>query len=83
MCQGCVGTLDARNGPMPSNMAEIFPDLYDVTTWKLDLFSPIVRRFSASIGNNNQDWPRKDVGVWLQDDWAVTSRLTMNLGVAV
>ena len=81
VCQGCVGTLDARNGPMPSNMSAIFPDLYDVTTWNLDLFSPIVRRFSASIGNNNQDWPRRDVAAWVQDDWAVTSRLTLNLGV--
>lgn len=81
VCQGCVGTLDARGGPMPSNMTAIFPDLYDVSTWNLNLISPIVRSFSASIGNNNQDWPRSDVALWLQDDWAVTPRLTLNLGV--
>jgi len=81
VCQGCVGTLDAQGGALPSNVASIFPDLYDVTTWKLDLLAPIVRRFSASIGNNNQDWPRATVASWLQDDWAVTRKLTLNLGV--
>jgi len=81
VCQNCVGTLDARGGPMPANMTAIFPNLYDVSTWNLNLISPIVRSFSASIGNNNQDWPRSNVALWLQDDWSVMPRLTLNLGL--
>ena len=81
VCQNCVGTIDAQGGPLPSNMAAIFPNLWDVSTWNLNLISPIVRRFTQAIGNTNQNMPRSDYALWLQDDWAMTPRLTLNLGV--
>ena len=83
VCQNCVGTIDAQGGPMPSPavMASIFPDLYDVSTWRLDLIpSSIIRRFQQAIGPINEDLPRWDYGLWLQDDWKIGSRLTLNLG---
>jgi hypothetical protein len=81
VCQNCLGQIDAQGGPLPANMTQIFPDLLDMTTWNLDLFSPIVRRFTQSIGDIHQDMPRYDWGFWAQDDWAVTQRLTINLGL--
>jgi Carboxypeptidase regulatory-like domain/TonB dependent receptor len=84
VCQNCVGTIDATNGPMPSPaaMAAIFPDLYDVSTWRLDLIpTSIIRRFQQAIGPINEDVPRWDYALWFQDDWKVGQRLTLNLGV--
>ena len=83
VCQNCVGTIDAQGGPMPSPavMTSIFPDLYDVSTWRLDLIpTSIIRRFQQAIGPINEDLPRWDYALWLQDDWKIASRLTLNLG---
>ena len=81
VCQNCVGTLDAQGGRLPANIAQIFPNLYDVSTWNLDLIPTAnVRSFQQAVGNTNQNMPRWDVGAWIQDDWAATSRLTLNLG---
>jgi hypothetical protein len=81
VCQNCLGQIDAQGGPLPANMLAIFPNLLDMSTWNLNLFSPIVRRFTQSIGDVHQDMPRYDWGTWAQDDWALTQRLTINLGV--
>ena len=84
VCQNCVGTIDAQGGPMPSTavMAAIFPDLYDVSTWNLNLIpTSLIRRFQQAIGPINEDLPRWDYALWLQEDWKVGSRLTLNLGV--
>ena len=82
VCQNCVGTLDAQGGPLPANIAQIFPNLYDVSTWNLDLIPTAnVRSFQQAIGDTNQNMPRWDAALWLQDDWAVNPRLTLNLGV--
>jgi outer membrane receptor protein involved in Fe transport len=80
VCQNCVGTIDAQGGRLPANITEVFPDLYDVATWKLDLISPIVRSFQQAIGDTNQNMPRWDAALWLQDDWTISQRLTLNLG---
>ncbi len=80
VCQNCVGTIDAQGGRLPANIAQVFPDLYDVSTWNLDLISPIVRSFQQAIGDTNQNMPRWDAALWLQDDWAIKPRLTLNLG---
>jgi hypothetical protein len=82
VCQNCVGTIDAQGGPLPSNAAEFFPDLYDASTWRLDLIpTSIIRRFQQAIGPINEDLPRWDLGLWLQEDWTLTPRLVLNLGV--
>ena len=80
VCQNCVGTIDAQGGRLPANIGQVFPDLYDIATWNLDLISPIVRSFQQAIGDTNQDMPRWDAALWVQDNWAVTQRLTLNLG---
>jgi hypothetical protein len=37
--------------------------------------------FTQGSGNFNIDIPRNALGFWIQDDWKILSRLTLNLGV--
>lgn len=81
LCRFCMGVLDAQNGAIPANIEALFPVWNDPSTWNLNALSPISRRFQMGIGNF-QFYPPRHVGAfWLQDDWAVSSRLTLNLGV--
>jgi hypothetical protein len=76
--------LDARNGPIPAHIESLFPDLWDVSTWNLAPLSPLTatftQSFSPSVESYTQDIPRYSTGLWVQDDWTVTPRLTLNLG---
>lgn len=65
----------------PANLAEIFPVWNDPTTWKLDVVAPLVSSYTQGFGNFNIDIPRNIVGFWAQDDWKITRRLTLNLGL--
>ncbi len=81
-CVRCEGSLDATGGPVLVPMERIFPDLFDATTWNLDLVSPISIRWRQSCAPTNaSNIPRNSTGVWLQDNWMVTNNLTLNLGV--
>jgi len=80
-CNVCNGQLDVRGGPIPANIEILFPDLFDVSTWNLAALSPISVRWRQGIGDFRLVTPRHVYGTWLQDDWAVTPRLTLNLGV--
>ena len=80
-CNVCNGQLDARNGPIPANVEQLFPDLFDVSTWNLNALSSISVRWRQGIGDFNLITPRNVIGAWLQDDWAIKPRFTLNLGV--
>jgi hypothetical protein len=80
-CRNCVGTLDARGGPIPANIVELIPVWNDPTTWNIAAFSSISRRYNIGVGNFDVNAPRKAYAAWVQDDWAVTPRLTLNLGL--
>ncbi len=80
-CNVCNGQLDARGGPIPANIESLFPDLFDMSTWNLAALSPITVRWRQGIGDFRLVTPRHVYGAWIQDDWGVTSRLTLNLGV--
>jgi hypothetical protein len=81
LCRFCMGVLDAQGGPIPSNVEALFPVWNDVSTWNIAALSPISRRFQMGIGNFQFYIPRHVGAFWLQDDWVVTPRLTLNLGV--
>ena len=89
-CVLCNGRLDARGGDIEDVVGGIqenmFPDLFDATTWNLQALSPIARKWTQvfevpgtrgySTLTKRQIW-----GTYVQDDWTVSERLTLNLGV--
>jgi hypothetical protein len=80
-CRVCVGTIDAQGGPVPANIEELFPVWDDVSTWNLAALSPIVRSYQVGVGDFTYVSPRHIYAGWVQDDWTIGNRLTLNLGV--
>jgi hypothetical protein len=81
-CSFCMGRIDARGGPVPANIEQILRVWNDPDTWDLDALSSITERYRVGISDTfpvRKDQPK--YGVWLQDDWRMTDRLTLNLGV--
>ena len=81
LCFRCVGILDLRGGPIPANIEELFPVWNDVTTWNLAPLSSIARRYTQGIGDFTALQDRNVFAGWVQDDWHVSDRLTLNLGL--
>ena len=48
---GRFGELDARGGPRPANVEELFPVWNDMLTWNLDPLGPISIRWQQSYGD--------------------------------
>jgi hypothetical protein len=80
-CSNCNGNVDATGGPIPANIESLFPVWNDASTWNLAALSPITIRVRFSVGDYVFKTPRHIAAGWLQDDWAFTSRLTLNLGL--
>jgi len=82
-CRQCGGLIDARNGPTPSaaQLQAWFPDAFNVDTWNLAAISPLVRSYNISTGTYRVPTDATKIGAWAQDDWQITDRLTLNLGV--
>jgi hypothetical protein len=82
-CRNCMGIVDAQNGPgpTPEQFARWFPVWDDVSTWDMTAISPLVRRYTLGVGNFKYAFDRRMPNAWFQDDWAITSRLTLNLGI--
>jgi hypothetical protein len=80
-CTNCIGSLDAQGGPVPANIEALFPVWNDASTWNLRPLSPISRSYSQGIGKFTVESPRHEWALWVQDDWRLTQRFTLNLGV--
>jgi hypothetical protein len=82
-CRQCSGDMRANVLPLPSAAVfqSWFPDPLNVDTWNLAAVSPWVSTYSIGVGDFNVNLYSKKVASWYQDDWAVSNRLTLNLGV--
>ena len=82
-CLRCMGELDARNFPVPANIEALFPVWNDVSTWNLAPLSPITTRVFHGLSDDNYTHfvTRHVFATWLQDDWRMGNKLTLNLGV--
>ena len=80
-CTSCNGFIDATLGARPANLEALFPNLLDPSTWNLGALSPITRLYRQGVGNATGNIPMHKIAAWLQEDWTITRRLTLNLGV--
>ena len=79
-CNICTGVLDASGGPIPANIQDLFPVWNDVSTWNLAPLSPIAVQYRIGVGNFTFKNPWRIYGAWVQDDWKISNKLTLNLG---
>jgi outer membrane receptor protein involved in Fe transport len=86
-CNQCGGNIDARGTfggaaiPSAAQLQAWFPDPFNADTWNLAALSPWVRTYTIGIGEFPNQYGQPKYGVWGQDDWRITDRLTLNLGL--
>jgi hypothetical protein len=82
-CLRCMGVVDATGGPVPANLEALFPVWNDASTWNLQPLTPITRWVfhAKSSTEHTYDVTRHLFAGWVQDDWRMGDRLTLNLGV--
>jgi hypothetical protein len=89
-CRQCMGTVAANgtpliaglpNIPTPAQMQAWFPDPFNADTWNLAAISPWVSTYDIGVGDFNVWLHSKKVAAWAQDDWAISNRMTLNLGL--
>ena len=74
----------SRGGPIPANIASFFPDPFKADTWNLAGLSAIpglVQSYQLGIGKFPNAYGQPKFAGWYQDDWRLTNKLTLNLGV--
>ncbi len=85
ICRTCSGTYDAQAVgvpiPNPATLQALFPVWDNPDTWNLNAVNANLRRYQLGVGNMNFDVDRHVFAGWLQDDWKISSKMTLNLGV--
>ena len=82
LCNFCTPTYDMLGGPLPANLPQLIPDLFNPATWNLAALSSITRSVQFAAAPSFSVYPlRKEGALWFQDDWAIARDLTLNLGV--
>jgi len=82
-CRQCMGTVAASGiaAPNADQMQAWFPDPFNADTWNLNAISPWITSYSIGVGDFNVWLHSKKGAAWAQDDWSVSNRLTLNLGL--
>jgi hypothetical protein len=81
LCNRCMGILDAQGGAIPLNIEQLFPVWNNVSTWNIAALSPIARSYTIGVGDMSAKAPLRMFSGWIQDDWRIGNRLTLNLGI--
>ncbi len=81
LCNRCMGILDAQGGAIPANIEQLFPVWNDISTWNLAALSPLARSYTLGVGDMSAEAPLHMFSGWIQDDWRLNNRLTLNLGL--
>src|SRR2546425_1862520 len=81
-CLRCNGEIWANTAAPPANLQSLFPVWDDASTWNLAPLASITRFVfhSTSDTEHRYNVVRHLFAGWLQDDWKVSRRLTLNLG---
>ncbi len=65
----------------PPNLPAIFPVWNDPSTWNVSALQPYANTLIQGFGSYNYNLQRNTIGFWIQDDWKILPRLTLNLGL--
>ena len=83
-CNRCGGVITANNGPVPANIEQILLDAFNADTWALSQLSRLTTNYQVGVSDSTAfltPLPMWKYGAWVQDDWRVSSNLTINAGV--
>lgn len=80
--QNVRGTvLSFSSGVSAVNLAQVFPTWNDPSRWNIGLIAPYATSYTQGFGNYLYNLPTNAIGTWVQDDWKISPRLTVNLGL--
>jgi len=77
--RGVVTGFNAGAASVP--LIDVFPVWNQPSTWNVALLNPYVTTFVQGFGSFIYNIPTNNMGAWVQDDWKVTKKLTLNLGL--